>query len=112
MESKKIDKEAVEKKITELAKQGIGSEKIGLAIKKEFRISPKLSGIKISHILKEHNLYEFSDLKSLKKKAEGIKKHSEKHKQDKKSHKAFVFTEAKIRGLEKYYSRKSKSRKP
>jgi ribosomal protein S15P/S13E len=104
-ETKKIDKESVEKKIIELANQGIGSEKIGLTIKKEFGISGKASGIKISKILKENKIYEFSDLKNLKKRSEELKKHVEKNRQDKNAQKALIFIEAKIRGLEKYYSK-------
>ena len=84
VESKKLSDEEFEKRVVDLARQGLTSEKIGESLRRE-GIHPKEHGKKISKILIAKNAYENPDLKNVKVKLEKIKKHFEKNKQDKRS---------------------------
>lgn len=90
-----------EKKVLELAKEGLTAEKIGERLKLE-KIHSKEYDKKISKILKEKNLYVSPDLKNVDEKLEKIKKHIEKNKQDKRAvrEKDRIFSQ--IRGIKKY----------
>jgi ribosomal protein S15P/S13E len=73
----------VEKKILELAKQGVPPEKIGLILRDKHGVpSAGLFGKKIGKILKEHNLYENSEIKNISAKIENLNKHIERNKHD------------------------------
>lgn len=101
MATEKTSEKEFEKKVIELAKKGLTSEKIGEEMKKE-GIHSKEFKKKISDILKEKNLYENPDLKNIENKLEKIKKHYENNKQDKraKREKDRVFSQ--LRKTKKY----------
>jgi len=80
----KISEKDFEKKVIELAKTGLTSEKIGESLKKE-GIHSKNFQKKISKILKENNLHKNPDLNNISNKLERIKTHYKKNKQDKRA---------------------------
>lgn len=82
--SKKLTSEEYEKRVLELSKEGLTSEKIGEKLRRE-GIHPKEHGRKISEILKKNNRYENPDLKNIETKLGKIRNHMEKNKQDKKA---------------------------
>ncbi|MBU3907302.1 MAG: hypothetical protein KKA64_03565 [Nanoarchaeota archaeon] len=103
-EAKRIeitDKEFEEKTI-ELAKTGLTSEKIGEKLRKE-GIHPQEYKKKISIILKENNLYASPDMKNISDRLERIRKHYEKHKQDKRSKREVDRVFAQLRKAKKYF---------
>jgi len=102
VKEKKISQKEFEKKVIELAKEGLTSEKIGETLRKQ-NIHPRDYNIKISKILKEKEKYINPDLKNLEEKLEKIKKHLEKNKQDKRAEreKSRIFSH--IRKLKKYF---------
>ncbi|PIN89109.1 hypothetical protein COU60_04545 [Candidatus Pacearchaeota archaeon CG10_big_fil_rev_8_21_14_0_10_34_76] len=70
----------IEKKVIELAKQGISAEKIGLKLRDEHGIPKvKLFNLKIKKILEKENLWQNPETKNVEKKLERLKKHSVKH---------------------------------
>jgi ribosomal protein S15P/S13E len=83
---KKLTAEEYEKKVVELAKSGMTSEKIGETLRKE-GIHPLEYDKKISKILKKHDLYSSPDLKNIQTKLESLDKHFQNNKQDKKAKK-------------------------
>jgi len=83
---KKLTAEEYEKKVVELAKNGMISEKIGEALRKE-DIHPQEYDKKISEIMREHDLYSSPDLKNIQAKLESLDKHFQNNKQDKKAKK-------------------------
>ena len=89
-----------EKKVLDLAKQGLTSEKIGQKLKNQ-GIHPKEYEKKISQILGKE--YINPDLKNVEEKLEKIKRHYEKNKQDKraKREKDRVFSQ--LRKLKIYF---------
>lgn len=99
-EKKKLTQAEFEKKVKELAKEGLTSEKIGEKLKRE-GIHPKEYSGKISKILDKD--YTNPDLKNVEEKLERIKTHYEKNKQDKraKREKDRVFSQ--LRRLKKYF---------
>jgi len=99
--SKKLSQTDYEKKVVDLAKKGLTSEKIGETLRKE-EIHPSKYGKKISIILKEKEIYVNPDLKNIEKKLEEIKKHYEKNKQDKRAMRERDRIAAKIRKIKKY----------
>jgi ribosomal protein S15P/S13E len=100
--SAKISMEEFEKKVLELARSGLTSEKIGEKLRKE-GIHPKEFGRKISQILIEKNEYINPDLKNVGDKLNRIVKHYGKNKQDKRSmrEKDRIFSQ--LRKLKKYF---------
>jgi len=99
--TEKITQSEFEKKVIELSKKGLTSEKIGEELKKG-NIHPKDFDKKISRILKEKNLYQSPDLKNIESKLERIKKHQEKNKQDKRAMREKDRVFAQIRKIKKY----------
>ncbi len=99
---KKLTQSDYEKEIIALAKKGLTSEKIGETLRQK-NIHPKNYKKKISQILKEKDLYINPDLKNVETKLEGIKKHLETNKQDKraKREKDRIFSQ--VRKLKKYF---------
>jgi len=99
--SKKITQDQFEKKVIDLAKEGLTSEKIGEKLRKQGIHSKEFSK-KISKILKEKNLYSDPDMKSVEAKLEKIEEHIKENKQDKRSirERSRVFSQ--IRKLKKY----------
>ncbi len=100
-QDKKISEKEYEKKIVELAKKGMTSEKIGLELKKQ-EIHPKEFKKKILKVLKENDITLDPDLKNIEKKLERISVHAEKNKQDKKAirEKSRIFSQ--VRKFKKY----------
>jgi len=97
----------VEAIVLKLAKQGLTSEKIGLELRDSYGIpKAKLVGKKIGQILKEHNLDKNAALLNLEKRQQVLKKHLEKHKQDKKSKRSLSLISARISKIQKYAKRK------
>lgn len=99
---KKLTQEQFEKKVLELAKKGMTSEKIGEELRQQ-GIHPKEYSKKISKILKEKDAYNNPDLKNVEAKLERVKKHYEKNKQDKRAmrEKDRIFSQ--FRKLKKYF---------
>ncbi len=81
-EKVKISMEEFEKKVNELADQGLTSEKIGEKLRRE-GIHSKEFGKKISIIMGKK--YSPPDIINITKNLEGIKKHITKNKQDKRA---------------------------
>ena len=79
---KKITQKEYEKKVLELANDGLTAEKIGQKLREE-GIHPAEFDKKISKILGEK--YINPDLKNVEKKLEKIQSHYEKNKQDKRA---------------------------
>lgn len=95
----KVSQEEYEKKVLELAENGLTSEKIGESLRKQ-GIHPKDYSKKISKILGKK--YANPDLKNLEEKLERIKKHHNKNYQDKRAmrEKERVFSQ--VRRIKKY----------
>ncbi len=98
---KKLSVKNFEKKVLELAKKGLTSEKIGEVLRKE-NIHSKDYAKKISKILKDANKYIDPDMKNIETKLERIKKHYESNKQDKRAmrEKDRIFSQ--LRKIKKY----------
>lgn len=99
---KKVSQEEFEKRVLELSKTGLTSEKIGETLRQE-GIHSKEYGKKISKILREGGVYSSPDLKNVEAKLEKVKKHSEKNKQDKRAKREKERTFSKLRKLKRYY---------
>ncbi|MEK6894582.1 MAG: hypothetical protein AABX10_03910 [Nanoarchaeota archaeon] len=79
----KIKPAEVEKIIVDLARQGIGPEKIGLILRDQHGVpKAKLLGIRVGKILAKNKLDINSENKNISLKIDGLKKHSEKNKHD------------------------------
>ena len=98
--TKKISQAEFEKKILELAKKGLTSEKIGEELRQQ-GIHPKEYNKKISRILKDK--YINPDIKNVGEKLERIKKHYERNKQDKRAMREKDRIFAQLRKLKKYF---------
>lgn len=96
---KKLTLEEYEKKVIELAKKGLTSEKIGEELKKN-GIHSKEYNKKISKILGEN--YINPDLKNTEAKLKKIESHLEKNKQDKKAKRERSRVFSQIRKIKKY----------
>ncbi len=110
LDSKKADKKETEKlseanfgkKVLELAKQGLTSEKIGEKLRQE-GIHSKEFGKKISKILKEKDSYVNPDLKNVETKLNRVVEHFGKNKQDKRAMREKDRIFAQLRKLKKYF---------
>ena len=100
--NEKISSADFEKKIVELAKEGLTSEKIGEKLRQE-GIHSKEFDKTISQILKEKNMYINPDLKNVETKLNRIVKHYGKNKQDKRSMREKDRIFAQLRKLKKYF---------
>jgi ribosomal protein S15P/S13E len=96
---KKLTLEEYEKKVVELAKKGLTSEKIGEELKRN-GIHSKEYNKKISKILGEN--YVNPDLKNTEIKLKKIEEHLEKNKQDKKATRERSRVFSQIRKIKKY----------
>ncbi len=99
---KKIAQSGFEKKVLELAKQELTSEKIGEKLRKE-NIHSKDFPKKISKILKENKTYINPDLKNVENKLEKLKIHFQTNKQDKRAKREIDRIAAQLRKLRKYF---------
>ena len=100
--TKKVTQIEFERKVLELAKKGLTSEKIGEELRKQ-EIHPKEFEKKISKILKEKEKYTNPDLKNVEKKLEKIKTHYSKNKQDKRAMREKDRVFAQLRKLKEYF---------
>jgi len=89
-----------EKKVLELAKKGLTSEKIGEELRNQ-GIHSKEYSKRISKILGSE--YINPDLKNIETKLERIKKHSEKNKGDRRAMREKVRVAAQLRRAKKYF---------
>jgi ribosomal protein S15P/S13E len=99
--SKKLSQEEYEKKVLELAKKGLTTEKIGEALRNE-GIHPKEHGKKISKILKEKGIYQSPELKNVEAKLNKIVAHYAKNKQDKRAMRERERIFSQLRKIKKY----------
>lgn len=105
-EKVKLSAEEFEKRVIELAKEGLTSEKIGEKLRQQ-DIHSKEYEKKISKILKEKGIYKNPDLKNIEEKLSRIDTHYARNKQDKKTLKARERIQGKFRQLRNYFSRQS-----
>ena len=100
-----------EKKIIEMAKDGITSSKIGLILRDSFVILDVkgYTSKSITTIIKEGgiSLEIPEDISSLKKKYQKLKKHLEANNRDIHNKRSLILTRSKILRLMKYYKRKN-----
>jgi len=104
----KATEEEIKKLIIELAKQGIQPAQIGLMLRDQHGIPKIAIKNKISQILKKEGLYTFPDLKNIETRAENLKVHFDKNKQDKKAKSALQIIEARKRKIKNYSERLAK----
>ena len=100
--SKKLTQEEFEKKVLDLAKKGLTSEKIGEELKKQ-NIHSKGYKKKISKILGDK--YEIPDIKNVGTKLKKIIAHSEKNKGDKRAMREKERVAAQLRRAKKYFKK-------
>ena len=100
--AKKISQAEYEKKVLELGKTGLTSEKIGEELRQQ-GIHPKNYNKKVSQILGDS--YINPDLKNVEAKLERIKKHYETNKQDKRAMREKDRVFAQLRKLKKYFKK-------
>ena len=100
--STKISQGDFEKKVLELAKIGLTSEKIGESLRKE-GIHPAEFSKKISKILESQ--YISPDMKNLEEKLSKLSEHFKKNKGDKRAMRDRERTSAKLRRLKKYLNK-------
>ena len=98
--AKKLSQAEYEKKVIELGKTGLTSEKIGEELRQQ-KIYSKDYDKKISQILGE--AYINPDLKNVESKLERIKKHYASNKQDKRAMREKDRVFAQLRKLKKYF---------
>ena len=101
-EKQKLSQNEYEKKVIELAKLGMTSEKIGEALRKQ-GIHSKEHEKEISSILKENKLYHNPDLKNIEKKLERLEAHYKKNKQDKRAMRERERVFSQLRRLKEYF---------
>ncbi len=100
--AKKLSQKDYEKKVLELWKKGLTSEKIGEELRRS-GIHPKEYHKKISKILGDK--YVNPDLKNVEVKLERVKKHYGKNKQDKRAMREKDRVFAQLRKLKKYFKK-------
>jgi ribosomal protein S15P/S13E len=99
--SKIITEKDFKKKVLDLYKKGLTSEKIGIELEKE-GINSKDYNTKISRILKEENCFESPDLINITNKLEKLENHIKKNKQDKRAKRERVRIFSQLRKIKKY----------
>lgn len=100
----------IEDIIVKLAKKDKSSSEIGITLRDQYGVpSAKISNLKISEVMKEHDLYPEipEDLKNMIRRAAGLERHLSSNKRDYTSKRGLELTESKIRRLAKYYKKKN-----
>jgi len=101
--------EEVEKKVEDLANQGLSTSKMGIILRDSYGVPSValVTGKKMTRILKEKKKVGMipEDLQNLMQKALKLRKHIEEHKKDLHNMRVLQLTESKIRRLVKYYRR-------
>ncbi len=100
-ELKVLTLKEIESLIVSLGKQGLTSEKIGLALKKEHNIKAKKQGIKIGKIMKDNQLENTPDIKNIQARIQKLEKHLGKNKHDNATKRTLLIKRAKLRKLVK-----------
>lgn len=100
--SSKISQEEYERKVIELAEQGLTAEKIGERLRKE-KIHPSEFNKKISKILRSK--YENPDMKNIQEKLTKLEAHSKKNKGDRRAMRDKERVAAQLRRLKKYLNK-------
>ncbi len=109
----KFSEKDMEAIVVKLAKQGLTSEKIGLELRDSYGIpTTRITGKKISQILKENSLYQDTTAVNLDKKQQAITQHLKKNKQDKRAKMALTIINARISEYQKYKKRKNAEENP
>jgi small subunit ribosomal protein S15 len=98
----------LESVIVKLAKQGMGSARIGLVLRDQYGVpnSRMFTQKKVAAVMKEHNIYPKElpeDMFNLVKRAVNLHNHLQKNKHDYTSLRGYEITESKIRRLARYY---------
>ena len=103
MATKKLTKKEAEDIIRDLYKEGLTSEKIGLALKNKYNIKKfrEEYGIRISEIIGKKD----ADLRNIKQRLEKLQKHFGKNPKDQPTKRRLTKTTSQLRGIEKYLSR-------
>ena len=102
----KYKPDEIEGIVAKLAKQGLQSAQIGLALRDQYGIpTVRINNARVARILKANNLYPEipEDLFNLIRRAVKLSNHLEKSKTDYTSKRGLELTESKIRRLAKYY---------
>ena len=97
-----LSQEEAEKLIVEMAKKGITAEKIGLSLRDEHGFQKQKTKVKISEVLRKHNLYVSPDVTNLQKKSLVLIDHIKKNKQDKKAKRDLVRIDANLKKQKAY----------
>lgn len=100
--SKKVSSEEFDKLVLDSAKKGLTAEKIGQSLRDQ-GIHPKEHNKKISEILKAKNAYTVPEVVNVTAKLEGIKKHFDKNKQDKRAMRDRERVFSKLRKIKSYH---------
>ena len=97
-----IKPEDVEKKVIELAKEGMSPAQIGLFLRDQQGIPrAKLLGLRIKVILEKAKLWQDPENLNLKTKIETLKTHQAKHKHDQPARKSHIKHAARVHTLSK-----------
>jgi ribosomal protein S15P/S13E len=104
-ESKKLTQAEFEKKVLELSKEGLTSDKIGERLR-QGGIHPKDYDKKISRVIKEKGEYKNPSLENVEKKLKNLEDHYAKNRQDKNALKQREKISARVRKLRNYFARK------
>ncbi len=106
----RLEEDEIEQRIVTLAKQGLSSGEIGIALRDRYGVpSVKLvTGKSISDIMKQQEVYPDlpEDLLFLMEKAVNLHEHMDENPKDLSNKRGLQLVEAKIRRLVKYYQRK------
>ena len=97
--AEKLTKEKYTELVLALAGKGMTSERIGIEIKKEHKITPR-SIEKISKILKNSDIKIQPDMENLKISIQTLEKHGSQHRQDNTYKRSLTIKKAKLRKLQ------------
>jgi len=101
-EPRKVSAEEYEKRLLELASQGLTAEKIGQKLREE-GIHPKQQKKRVSQVLKENNQYTQPDTQNVKAKLAKLRVHAEKNRQDKRALREVARVQSQYRKLTLHY---------
>ncbi|MFA5173981.1 MAG: hypothetical protein WC438_02250 [Candidatus Pacearchaeota archaeon] len=103
----KYTSEEVKAIILKLADKGLSAEKIGLVLRDQYGI-PKVNlyNLKVGQVLKEKNKFIEPTLTNLEVKLKKIIEHSKKNRQDKRTGRSLIITQAKLKKTKEYLARK------
>lgn len=102
------DNKDIEKEIVSLAQKGLSPSKIGIVLKQKHNIPKlkKISGDKITWILRKNNITYKRDIDDVKTKVEKLENHLKKNKHDYSAKRAMITLKGRVNKLRGYYSKK------